>query len=68
MTIELTDAQQRKITLLLRRLDTAVRGNLKTQNLVRMVSVEINKSQRRAKRSTNTKTMKKESTTNFENL
>ena len=68
MTIELTDAQQRKITLLLRRLDAAVRGNLKTQNLVRMINVEIGKSQRRAKRSTNTKTMKKESTTNFENL
>ena len=50
MTIELTDAQQRKVESLLRRLDAAVKGQLKTQNLVRMVRCEIAASQRRAKR------------------
>ena len=62
MTIELTDAQQRKVTQLLKRLNDATRGQLKTQNLVRMIYVEIGKSQRRAKRSTQSK-VKKESTT-----
>lgn len=63
MTIELTDAQQRKIEVLIRRIDSACKGSLKTQNLVRMIHVEIAKAQRRAKRSTNAKAkMKVQST------
>ncbi len=55
MTIDLADAQQRKILTLLKRINSACAGSLKTQNLVRMVHVEIAKSQRRAKRSMKTK-------------
>ena len=62
MTIELTDAQQRKIDSYLKRIDNACRGQLKTQNLVRMIHVELGKSQRRAKRSANN-TVKTESIT-----
>ncbi len=62
MTIELTEAQQRKIEQLLKRANIATRGQTKTQNLLRMIHVELTKSQRRAKRSANNK-VKKESTT-----
>lgn len=59
MTVTLTDAQQRKIDTLLKRIDAAVYGQLKTQNLVRMIRVELGKSQRRAKRSANANDRKK---------
>jgi len=59
MTVTLTDAQQRKIDTLLKRIDAAVYGQRKTQNLVRMIRVELGKSQRRAKRSANTEAKKK---------
>jgi len=59
MTVTLTDAQQRKIDTLLKRIDAAVYGQLKTQNLVRMIRAELGKSQRRAKRSANAEAKKK---------